>query len=229
MEPTCQLIFSYLPSFFSLTPLSLSSPCLPALALAPLEGGGVLWRWRRRPSSSGCGCFDDGGRAAQVRDPHHRLGVERPTWHRSRVGALCCDVKIEFSTGDVVEVLAFQSDDSLLLHSSPRPTSPVRERRSGMRHGPTASRRREVGSVWWRWDCGGDKIHVKARGAQSSDNGEAWVELVSYSSTALAIASLTSVPTACRHRRDGDPTGKEAEQPPLADRAPPAVPSRGKE
>jgi hypothetical protein len=228
MEPTCQLIFSYLPSFFSLTPLSLSSPCLPALALAPLEGGGVLWRWRRRPSSSGCGCFDDGGRAAQVRDPHHRLGVERPTWHRSRVGALCCDVKIEFSTGDVVEVLAFQSDDSLLLRSSPRPTSPVRER-SGMQRGPTASRRREVGSVWWRWDCGGDKIHVKARGAQSSDNGEAWVELVSYSSTALAIASLTSVPTACRHRRDGDPTGKEAEQPPLADRAPPAVPSRGKE
>jgi hypothetical protein len=122
----------------------------------------------------------------------------------------------------------FQSDDSLLLRSSPRPTSPARERRTGMRRGPTTSRRMEEGSVWWQWDCGGDKIHVKARGAQSSDNGEARVELVSYSSTALAIASLTSVPTACRHRRDGDPAGKEAEQPPLADRVPPAVPSRGR-
>jgi hypothetical protein len=54
--------FSLSPLFFSLTP-PLSSPRLPTLALAPLEGGGVLQR--PRPSSSGRECSNGGGRAAQ--------------------------------------------------------------------------------------------------------------------------------------------------------------------
>ncbi|XP_034599533.2 probable RNA-dependent RNA polymerase SHL2 [Setaria viridis] len=53
-----------------------------------------------------------------------RLLFARDAAFASPAGAaavLCCDVKLEFPVGDVAEVLAFQSDDSLLLRLSAAP------------------------------------------------------------------------------------------------------------
>jgi hypothetical protein len=53
------------------------------------------------------------------------------------------------------------------------------------------------------------------------------VEFASFSSTMPPMASLPSAPTTSR-LHDGDPVGEEAEQPPLADRALPSIPRRGR-